>query len=92
MTMAEYIEREALRDEILNDPTFDNDTINYYLDVVDSQPSADVVEVVRCKDCEHIHLIGKTPFAVRVCNHNKGLGDNVRENDFCSYGVKKEGD
>lgn len=45
----EYIEREALRDEILNDPTFDNDTINYYLGVVDLQPSADVVEVVHGK-------------------------------------------
>lgn len=44
--MPEYIEYEPLKDEIFNDPDYDNDTINHFLDVIDSQPSTDVVKVV----------------------------------------------
>ena len=43
--MPEYIELEPLRDEILNDVEYDGDTVNYFLSIVDSQPTADVVEV-----------------------------------------------
>jgi hypothetical protein len=43
--------------------------------------TADVVEVVRCKDCRH-----KNP------NCNKCLRDNLwhDSDDFCSYGERKE--
>ena len=44
-------------------------------------PTADVVEVVRCKDCKHKNPIG-----------NKCLRDNLwhDSDDFCSYGERKE--
>lgn len=35
----EYIELDPLRDEILNDTDYDGDTINYFLGIVDSQPT-----------------------------------------------------
>lgn len=91
--MAEYIEREVAL-KIVTDMMCDCKVTHKGRAIgrnIKQIPIADVVEVVRCKDCEHIRLIGKTPFAVRVCTHNKGLGDNVRENDFCSYGERKEG-
>ena len=50
----------------------------------------DFVRVVRCKDCKNIRLVGRPPFMVYVCAHNKGLGDIVRHNDFCSYGEREE--
>ncbi len=42
---------------------------------------ADVVEVVRCKDCTRYHA----PF----CFHPEGL-HQPKENDFCSYAKRKE--
>lgn len=53
-----------------------------------AQPAADVVEVVRCKNCKWWEK-GKdyTPY----CNNiDCGLFYTARENDFCSYGERKE--
>ena len=46
----------------------------------------DVVKVVRCKDC-YYYETGKdyTPY----CNHINGL-DEVKDNDYCSYGERKK--
>ena len=45
------------------------------------KPTADVVEVVRCKDCKH-----QNPFGFKC------LRDNLwhSSDDFCSYGERKE--
>ena len=47
--------------------------------MLDAVPSADVVEVVRCKDCiyKERERCGLTRYT-------------VREYDFCNYGVRKE--
>ena len=89
--MAEYIKLEPLREEIFNDD-FDCDIINHFLNIVDSQPTADVVEVVRCKDCmwwyprEYGSVIG------RCENPYNGLAtEYIEEDEFCSYGKRKEG-
>lgn len=56
--------------------------------LLDEQPSADIVEVVRCKDCKHNY---------RRTTFNHGERDNpsckyikyVRDNDFyCSFGER----
>ena len=51
---------------------------------VEDQPTADVVEVVRCKDCAipHNRFTG--------CPNLNGL--IPPENHFCSFGERKEGD
>ena len=67
------------------------DGFNEAVDVIDDFPTTDVVAVVRCKDCKHRVLVGKVPFMFYACSHNKGLGDGVREDDFCSYGAKMDG-
>lgn len=52
-------------------------------------PAADVVEVVRCKDCEHYFC--DTPYCkkhkVGYCAFDEIVKD---KNHFCSYGERKE--
>lgn len=64
--------------------------IGTFMHILDTQPAVDAVPVVRCKDCIHRRTMGRPPFVAFVCSHNKGLGDNVKDDDFCSYGEKKE--
>lgn len=96
--MPEYIELEPLRDEILNDtdPAYDSDTINHFLNIVDSQPTADVVEVVRCKDCTFGKVDAEFDSVMCFCRNapwdNKYVDYFVMSPlDYCSYGKKKEG-
>ena len=52
-------------------------------------PTVDAEEVVRCKDCKH-RAIGDN-----VCIHPNRIGDGyieVKDNDFCSYGERREGE
>ena len=50
--------------------------------------TVDAVEVVRCRDCKWVEN-GKDYEA--YCNHWKsGLYANVKDDDFCSYGERKD--
>ena len=53
--------------------------------LIDTQPTADVVEVVRCKDCKH----GKKD-SLFVGGYECSIFDNsnVEADDFCSYGER----
>ena len=93
--MAEYIEREALRDELLN---ISIDISNLYgcgiLEGLDratkrlnEQLAADVAPVVRCKDCEYYNRDNMSP-GTGWC---ECLERGEYENHFCSYGERKEG-
>lgn len=92
--MPEYIEREALLQVLeelgdWDDPPdlwaegYDWGTFSA-LRRVEDQPTADVVEVVRCKDCAipHNRFTG--------CPNLNGL--IPPENHFCSFGERKEDD
>ena len=47
--------------------------------------SKDLVPVVRCRDCKHLGTFrGKL-----YCRHNCGVVE-PKEDDFCSYGERKE--
>ena len=50
-------------------------------------PAADVIEVVRCKDCKHY----KTMFCKMDIWHKDITLYRADENDYCSYGVRKDG-
>lgn len=51
--------------------------------VIDNQPTADVVEVVRCMDCKrHIENDAGDIF----CNYH---GVSMLEDDYCSYGERR---
>lgn len=48
---------------------------------IKKQPTADVVEVVRCKDCKHSNEYGT------ICRYS--VGRAVEPDHFCSYGKRK---
>lgn len=87
--MSRYIDADKLyRDEIkrcgcvpiIGSCSKDNKS---FKDVIDEQPTADVVEVVRCKDCLNTHLINDYPY----CE----LWNFVLARDnFCSFGKRRE--
>ena len=101
--MAEYIEREAAIKAIENDCL----ELVYYtkedaIQCVKAIPAADVVEVVRCRECKYwgdedgkLQRSDGVLFA-RCKVHNylldgRHTGWCPTENDFCSYGERKDG-
>ena len=95
--MKEYIDREKAIEEIRL--TFCKDCNSYNgvmcracnfddaMSYIEDVPTADVVEVVRCKDCKYWEN-GKDyePY----CNHIEGTFSDTTEDDFCSHGERKE--
>ena len=66
------------------------------VDVLDKQPTTDVVEVVRCKDCEYCHtsIDPKTQISIQVCGYvgyNPAQSSQVECDDYCSHGERREG-
>lgn len=57
------------------------------IDAIEDQPAADVVEVVRCKDCRHY----KTMFCKMDIWHKDITLYRADENDYCSYGERIDG-
>lgn len=78
--MKEYIEREAAETEIKTWGRREDEILRMrmMLDGIRSIPAADVVEVVRCRDC----------LLQRGCKPAQYLGDD----GFCSHGERKGGD
>lgn len=63
--------------------------------IIRTAPTVDVVEVVRCKDCVYYKL-GKHFKDINFCQRlpyyaEKG-GLNVSDDDFCSYGERRNAD
>lgn len=96
--MGKYIEREALIEKLNEVPAyFDNGDIRYGIDIatqqVIEQPTADVVEVVRCEKCKYCEVvyplkeIGEEPIKGHYC---KLYNSYKKQTDFCSYGELKE--
>jgi hypothetical protein len=95
--MAEYIDREAVLNELNKNNitkaiTF-ADGVSIF-DRIKNFPTADVVEVVRCGQCEHFHEYPyrgtSDPSGWGKCK-KIGMDIDLTINDFCSYGERKEG-
>lgn len=89
--MADYIKREQIEEMLDNSYVFSSPDGEYSgyctADIcLESIPSADVVKVVRCKDCEHCYY--DQIYFRYWCERTAGIAQ-VKENDFCSYGKKK---
>lgn len=92
--MSEYIEREKLLEELEKIPAyFDSGDTRYgveiAIDQIKKQPTADVVKIVRCKDCEFVQptLIKINGKDLKTCELYKRP---CYDNDFCSKGLSKE--
>ena len=101
--MARLIYADAMRDDWLengeNEYVYDTNAV---LDSIDSQPTVDAVEVLRCRECKYwgdedgkLQRSDGVLFA-RCKVHNylidgRHTGWCPTENDFCSCGERKDG-
>ena len=91
----EYIKREAAKAQLriwITDCVLygDNDTADCLrdcIDLLDSIPAADVVEVVRCQDCVYARPLKEMNYDY-LCRYWNGHSCN--QNQFCSQGKRKE--
>ena len=86
--MTEYIERDALLDDISaavkhrGMGEIIGQTLMRY---VERQPVADVAPVVRCKDCKHLVAVNVNGKGIPTCRVS---GMEVATDEFCSRGEK----
>ena len=86
--MPRYIDAEKLKDEIAvlfeRNPNLIDEWLAYAVeDAIDEQPTADVVEVVRCEDCKYFEK--STPYSLCI-QHD---AEAVNEDGYCSMGEKR---
>ena len=90
--MSEYIEREALiksLEFVTNDTTCPIHIAAEIDQIIAQEPAADVVEVVRCKECKQWRRnIGFVDSPNGHCFYHY---IDTNGNDFCSYGEKMDG-
>lgn len=83
--MAEYIEREAAEDAVGEAHLKGLNPLWELRDV----PAADVVPVVRCKDCKHAYINSfSAASGVALCSSSAKV---MQQDDFCSYGERRDG-
>lgn len=97
--MAKYIDRAEL---ISNLKEFANEQLTPLIEnLIQKQPTADVAEVVRCKDCKYYEK--KTGYCLKNSYFKDSDGMSCspadsrdftffNEDDFCSFGARKEVD
>lgn len=88
--MAEYIDREAALNVV--DFWASSREQNIQLTTaVNAIPSADVIEVVRCKDCRYSY---EEPYSMgishRVCAYGVYVDCEVEDDFYCAFGVKTD--
>ncbi len=87
--MSRYIDADALY-EVVTEKYYDIGAGSYPYNIVaydmaklvKNAPAADVVEVVRCKDCIHSSDYGK------ICHYS--VGRDVSPDHYCGYGERSE--
>lgn len=87
--MAKYIDVEKLLGKIyykskryLSGTDCSVDIYGFVKSDIESECVVDAVEVVRCKDCKFYHK--------QECAMDDWHFSETKENDFCSFGQKKE--
>ena len=83
--MARYIEVEKAKKAVF----WDEDAIK----AIDDIQSADVVEVVRCKDCRHLEILNGQEYYARCKWHGRlfdSFGKADTRNWFCADGERRE--
>ena len=91
--MAEYIDREAWK-KYLNEEDFGTPDERWrpeseFAQMIEAIPTADVVEVVRCKECKY--WVEEKEFGM-LCSHWGSALAESQPDDFCSYGERKGGE
>ena len=70
--MARYIDADALREYWLENGVNENVyNTNAVLNSIDYQPTADVVEVLRCEKCKHLTVHNSPTLSIRKDDKNE---------------------
>ena len=92
--MSDYIDRQAAIDALIQELKYkpesywDNGLNQYDIEnVLKTLPSADVAEVVRCKNCKAVGVGGDGTTHYYVC---MARGEAVSAQDYCSKGEHKD--
>lgn len=82
--MSRYIDADKLMSEF-HRYAWDTEDLHIDLieDIVNDEPTADVVEVVRCKDCR----LYNTDNCYMI--HGQRMNRDLFEDDYCSYGERE---
>lgn len=87
--MAEYIKRETLLRSLGYEETRRADVLpGSTFDIVLKEPAADAVPVVRCRECRNRYTTHCSMYY--ECGKCGGQWDWTTDDDFCSYGKRKE--
>lgn len=92
--MARYIDVDRMQDFLVETNDVDDWCVNQYnadwiSSFIESQPTADVAEVVRCEKCKH-RKWEQEPCHGKIINHCERTGLRVNKYSFCSYGERKQ--
>lgn len=88
--MAEYINKETACAEVDKGDLLVGNNAEFAKEIINRTPAADVVEVVRCKDCAHYIERKGYDYNGRKARSCIWHGQLRRENDYCSDGIRKE--
>lgn len=85
--MSRYIDADAIRYHDMSDG---QGMWYVWRDEIHDMPTADVVEVVRCKDCRYWQEYQEGHYPNELCPWDKN--ETTDEDDYCSFGERKEED
>ena len=95
--MSRYIDAEQVR---MAKVPYDNELTEYDLGwndaceaIADNAKTADVIEVVRCKDCRHLEVLNGDTYYARCKWHGRLFGSFGRADTrtwFCADGERRE--
>ena len=83
--MSKYIDAERISNDKFFNGMFDKEkakVLQWFLQL----PTANVVEVVRCKDCIHKQTAKINSKGFLIC---PASGMEITDDDFCSYGKRR---
>ena len=86
--MSRYIDSDLLKAEFTGDFTKAYAT-PLIKRIIDQQPTADVVQVVRCKNCKYLERTDCFGECSLFKDRDEPRGEML-PNDFCSYGKRKK--
>lgn len=89
--MADYINREETLKSLEKNITeeISGDAFDEITDIINSIPSVDAVEVVRCEECKHKHEDFCYKLSI-IDDKQNSYYLVVNDNDYCKWGEKEE--
>lgn len=91
--MSRYIYEDALKEVIQRmweNRKITNTKYNTFLEILDYVPTAEVVEVVRCKDCEDWQDDWIPSCGDNGSHYCATMDSVMKPTDFCSYAERRE--